>query len=148
MLTVYRQTHARNFLKKLIIQNSEPETLCSLMDHQNWDPVIIKKSNPNANKVTTTVPKQHINRTPNAIKMEKTYDPDNPDAEPDVKPVMIDMEFGKQIVAARCAKKMTQKQLAAAINLPVNVINEYERGQGVRNGAYVSKIKNYLGIHK
>ncbi len=119
-----------------------------LMDHQQWDPVILKKTNPNASKVTTTVPKQHINKAQSAIKTEKIYDPNNPDAEPEIKPVMIDSEFGKQIAAARCARNMTQKQLAAAINLPVNVINEYERGQGVRNGAYVSKIKSYLGIHK
>jgi len=119
-----------------------------IMDHQNWDPVILTKKNPNANKVITTVPKQHINKTPSAIKIEKIYDPNNPDAEPEIKPVMIDSEFGKQITAARCAKNMTQKQLATALNLPVSVINEYERGQGVRNGAYVSKIKSYLGIHK
>jgi ribosome-binding protein aMBF1 (putative translation factor) len=118
------------------------------MDHQQWDPVILKKTNPNATKVTTTVPKQHINKAQSAIKTEKIYDPNNPDAEPEIKPVMIDSEFGKQIATARCAKNMTQKQLAAAINLPVNVINEYERGQGVRNGTYVSKIKSYLGIHK
>jgi len=118
------------------------------MEHQNWEPVILTKKNPNANKVTTTVPKQHINKTPSAIKTEKIYDPNNPDAEPEIKPVMIDSEFGKQIAAARCAKNMTQKQLATALNLPVSVINEYERGQGVRNGAYVSKIKSYLGIHK
>jgi ribosome-binding protein aMBF1 (putative translation factor) len=117
------------------------------MDHQQWEPVILTKKTLN-NKVTTTVPKQHINRTPNAIKTEKIYDPNNPDAEPDIRPVMIDGEFGKKIVAARCAKNMTQKQLAAAINLPVTVINEYERGQGVHNGTYVSKIKKYLGIHK
>lgn len=118
------------------------------MDHQQWDPLIITKKNPTANKVTTTVPKQHINRTASAIKTEKIYDPNNPDAEPEIKPVMIDAEFGKQIATARCAKKMTQKELAAAINLPVSVITDYERGQGVRNGAYVSKIKKYLGIHK
>jgi len=117
------------------------------MDHQQWDPVILTKKNPNA-KVTTTVPKQHINKTPNGIKVEKIYDPNNPDAEPEIKPVMIDVEFGKQIAAARCAKQMTQKQLAAAINIPAHVITDYERGQGVRNGNYVSKIKNYLNIHK
>jgi ribosome-binding protein aMBF1 (putative translation factor) len=118
------------------------------MDHQNWDPVVLTKKNPNANKQTATVPKQNINKTPNAIKVEKIYDSENPNAEPEIKPVMIDIEFGKQIAAARCAKKMTQKELAAAINIPAHVITDYERGQGVRNGNYVSKIKNYLNIHK
>jgi ribosome-binding protein aMBF1 (putative translation factor) len=118
------------------------------MDHQQWEPIILSKKNPNENKVTITVPKQYINKTPNTVKMEKIYDPKNPDVEPEVKPVMIDNEFGKQITTARCIKKMTQKQLAVAINIPVSVINDYEKGQGVRNGNYVSKIKNYLGIHK
>lgn len=118
------------------------------MNHQQWDQVIITKNNPNANKTTVTIAKEHINKTPNTIKIRKIYDANNPDAEPDIRPVMIDTEFGKQIAAARCVKKLTQKQLALAINLPVNVINEYERGQGVHNANYVSKIKNYLGIHK
>lgn len=118
------------------------------MDHQQWEPVILTKKNPSTNKITTTVPKKNINKTPNAIKTEKIYDSNNPDAEPDIRPVMIDSEFGKKIAAARCTKNMTQKQLAVAINLPVNVINEYERGQGIHNSTYISKIKNYLGIHK
>lgn len=118
------------------------------MDRQQWEPVILTKKNPNANKVTTTIAKQNINKTSTAITCEKLYDPNNPDAEPEIRPVMIDNEFGKQIAAARCAKKMTQKQLAAAICIPVNIISEYEKGQGVRNGNYVNKIKTYLGIHK
>ena len=51
------------------------------MDHQQWDPVVITKKNPTANKVTTTVPKANINKTPNGIKVEKIYDPDNPDVD-------------------------------------------------------------------
>jgi ribosome-binding protein aMBF1 (putative translation factor) len=118
------------------------------MDHQQWDPVILTKKNPNANKVTTTVPKTNINKTPNGIKVEKIYDPNNPDAEPEIRPVMIDSDFGKQIAAARCAKSLTQKQLAAELNIPAHVITDYEKGQGVRNGNYVSKIKKFLNIHK
>jgi ribosome-binding protein aMBF1 (putative translation factor) len=118
------------------------------MDHQQWEPVILTKKNPNANKVTTTVPKTHINNNQTAIKTEKIYDPNKPEADPEIRPVMINSEFGKKISEARCARKLNQKQLAAALCIPAHVINEYERGQGVHNVAYVNKIKTYLGLHK
>ncbi len=111
--------------------------------HQDWTPIVLNK-NTNTNKT----PKQTHPHVQNTVKVQKIYDPENPDAEPDVKPVMVDKEFGMLIQKFRTAKGLTQKQLAAAINLPVQVISEYERGTGVRNGNYVSKIKKYLGITK
>ena len=113
------------------------------MNHQQWDPVILTKK-PKATTVTNTVAKQNINKTSTTITCEKIYDPNNPSAEPEIRPVMIDKEFGKQIVDARCALKLTQKQFAAAICIPANIISEYEKGQGVRNGNYVDKIKKFI----
>ena len=110
------------------------------MSFQDWTPIVLKKT-------TDTKKKEHKPSHPhiqNTISVKKIYDPDNPDAEPEVKPVMIDREFGMQIQKFRTAKGITQKQLANALNLPVQVINEYERGTGVRNGNYVNKIKTYM----
>lgn len=115
------------------------------MDHQQWTPIIF--TNKNTNKETTTVPKQNINKNPNTIKTKKIYDPDNPNAEPDIRPVLINAEFGKKIAEARCVKKLNQKDLAVATNIPVSVINEYERGQGVYNSTYVNKLKKYLNLY-
>jgi ribosome-binding protein aMBF1 (putative translation factor) len=119
------------------------------MSHQDWTPVILRK-NTDSKKADpkNLVAKQGANKQHTAIKTEKVLNPSDPDGEPETRPVMIDKEFGQQIVKARLAKQMTQKDLANAISIPIQVINEYERGQGVRDGNYVSKIKNHLGINK
>jgi ribosome-binding protein aMBF1 (putative translation factor) len=122
--------------------------LLNLMNHQQWDPIVLTSKNPKKSETRTTVLKSSVIKQSNPVKMEKIYDPNNPDTEPITKPVMIDSEFGKQIVAARCARKLTQKELANKISIPESIIKDYEKGQGVRNGAYISKIKNFLNIHK
>jgi ribosome-binding protein aMBF1 (putative translation factor) len=47
---------------------------------------------------------------------------------------------------ARTKLNMTQKQLANATALPVSIINDYEKGNGVRVGSNTSKIKKVLNI--
>lgn len=117
--------------------------------HQDWTPVVIKKTtNTKQTNPTNLVAKQGANKQQAAIKTEKVWDASDPDGEPETRPVMIDKEFGQQITKARVAKQMTQKDLANALSLPVSVITDYERGQGIRNGNYVSKIKKYLNINK
>lgn len=117
------------------------------LPHQDWTPVIVRK---NTGKTTTgqTVPKHHVNKSTNVVKVEKIWDPNDPDAEPETKPVLVGRELGQQIQKARTAKGMTQKELACALNMPVGVINDYERGTGVHNSSFISKIKKYLGITK
>ncbi len=117
--------------------------------HQDWTPVVIKKNtNTKQTNPANLVAKQGANKQQAAIKTEKVWDASDPDGEPETRPVMIDKEFGQQITKARVAKQMTQKDLANALSLPVSVITDYERGQGIRNGNYVSKIKKYLNINK
>lgn len=114
--------------------------------HQDWDPVVLNKNTKPKPSDGHQAVKSHMNKPSNGIKVEKVYY--DKDEEPENKPVMIDKEFGMLVQKFRTAKGLTQKELAQAINLPVQVINEYERGTGVRNSNYVSKIKNYLGITK
>ncbi len=119
--------------------------------HQDWTPVTIRKNTDSKQKKVdpnNLVAKQGANKQHTAIKTEKIWDAADPDGEPETRAVMIDKDFGQQIQKARVAKQMTQKDLANALSIPVSVINEYERGQGVRNGNYVSKIKKYLNINK
>ena len=49
------------------------------------------------------------------------------DANDPSKPKMVTKDLAKQIIQARTSKKMTQKQLALAINEEVSVINKYEK---------------------
>lgn len=83
------------------------------------------------------------------VKVKKMYDnPDDKSEEPDILPVMTDQKFGQMIQTARTAKKMTQKELANALNIPVSIISDYEKGSAIHNSIYVGKIKTYLGIKK
>jgi ribosome-binding protein aMBF1 (putative translation factor) len=115
--------------------------------HQNWDSITIGKTTKTSENSQTVV-KQHVSKPSNGIKVEKIIDPNNPDAEPETRPVMITHTLSQQIQQARVAKGLTQKELANALSIPVSVINEYERGDAVHNINYITKIKNYLGIRK
>ena len=118
------------------------------MTHQDWDTKIVSGKMHDANIktpvkkaiVTTSINKQETNLT-----VKKIYDPENPNADPEIKTVLIDKEFAKNMTQMRLAKKMSQKDLALACALDVKIINEYEKGGCARNGSYVSKIKKILG---
>jgi len=56
-------------------------------------------------------------------------------------------EFTLALQQARLAKKMTQAQLATAINEKGSVINEYEAGKAIPNGAIINKLNRSLGVH-
>mmetsp|Transcript_26065 Transcript_26065/g.77332 ORF Transcript_26065/g.77332 Transcript_26065/m.77332 type:complete len:101 (-) Transcript_26065:696-998(-) len=51
-----------------------------------------------------------------------------------------------QIVQARTAKKMTQAQLAQAINEKPQIIQEYESGKAIPNPQVLSKMSRALGV--
>ena len=59
----------------------------------------------------------------------------------------VSKELSKAIVAARTAKKMTQKELATKINERPQVIQEYESGKAIPNPQTLSKLDRALGIH-
>jgi len=115
------------------------------MNHQNWETVNLGKKNPNAPSVVKTkVAKQKINNNLTTVKCEKLYDPKEPEAEPEIKPIMVTRDFGKQIASTRLEKQLTQKQLANQLCIPHNIISEYEMGKGVYNINYVNKIKRFI----
>jgi ribosome-binding protein aMBF1 (putative translation factor) len=119
------------------------------MSEQDWTTVVLKPKKPSQNinnlssKVFNRQNKTIIN-TNNTTK--KFYDKDS--SNPDIIPVMIDKTLSRQIQQARNSKGLTQSQLANAIHIPLSVIVDYEKGNCVRNGIYVDKIKRYLGIDK
>jgi len=119
------------------------------MIHQDWNTQIVNGKMHDASKKASSVKKtivtSHINKQETNLTVKKIYDLENPNAEPEIRPVMIDKEFAKNMMAARVAKKMTQKQLAGACALDVSIINQYEQCKAVRNGQYITKIKKVLG---
>ena len=117
------------------------------MTHQDWTPVIWNKNIIDKNeskKVIVNNKQKNINSINNTIK--KIYDETNPNADPDIKPILIDKDLAKEIQTRRLQKKMSQQQLATALSLPLSIINDYEKGTGIRNGSYITKIKKYLNF--
>jgi ribosome-binding protein aMBF1 (putative translation factor) len=87
----------------------------------------------------------HSNKQETQLTIKKEYDPENPYAEPEIRPVLIDKEFSKKMIQARVSKKLSQKELATSCMLDVKIINDYEKGGCARNGVYITKIKKILG---
>ncbi|KAJ8604224.1 hypothetical protein CTAYLR_009779 [Chrysophaeum taylorii] len=61
------------------------------------------------------------------------------------KPQRTGLEFGKALMQARTAKKMTQKDLATKVNEKPSVVQEYETGKAVPNPQVISKLERALG---
>ena len=106
-----------------------------------WKKPILKKDLP---KELIPVEKQkNKNNIVNTVK--KIYHDDNLiNEEPDIKPILIGKQFGNDMQSRRVAKKLSQRDLANTLSIPLSIINQYETGLGIRNGSYVSKIKKYL----
>lgn len=58
----------------------------------------------------------------------------------------VSVELKRQIQKARMAKGLTQAQLAQMINEKPQVINEYESGKAIPNGAILNKLSRALGV--
>ncbi|OXB70281.1 UNVERIFIED_CONTAM: hypothetical protein H355_009225 [Colinus virginianus] len=58
----------------------------------------------------------------------------------------VSADFSRALQQARMAKKLTQAQLAQAINEKTSVIVEYESGKAIPNGAVVQKLNRELGV--
>lgn len=59
----------------------------------------------------------------------------------------VDRALSQAIAQARCAKKLTQAQLATQINEPPQTIKEYESGKAIPNPNVLNKLDRALGIH-
>lgn len=56
------------------------------------------------------------------------------------------LALGKAIQQGRQKKGMTQAKLAQAINEKPQIVNTYENGKAIPNGAIIAKIEKQLGI--
>jgi len=117
--------------------------------HQDWKPVVFKKTqkqlqkeNPNKYKTQKTV-KKNSKPNSNSTQPLKKFTDDDPESL-HIKKVSLDLR--KQIQQARTAKKMTQKDLANKLCVPVTTIQNYENGKAIPNGAFIAKIGRVLGV--
>ena len=112
--------------------------------HQDWKPVIFNKKSTTAKKSTTVtkVSKGNVNSNNKFSGTGKKLVDDN-----EVKRIpTVGLEIGKQIQAARCAKKMTQKELAQKMNMQPTVVQLHENGKATRNNGLLAKFERALGV--
>jgi len=112
------------------------------MDHQDWNPVVLKKNIPNATRNTEKV--VYISNTNNNYQStgKKIVDEDG-----EVKKIPnVGIVIGTQISQARSAKKISQKDLATQMNLPLQLIQQTENGKAVRNNGLLAKLERKLGV--
>ncbi len=102
-----------------------------MFPHQDWKPVEFHKPN---------FPKKKENTQPVVTKkMKELLDNENIVTLP-----KITNELKSSIQQARLAKKMTQKQLASALNVTIKDIADYENGKAIPNNQFISKLERTL----
>lgn len=108
-------------------------------DHQDWTPVVFKKSDNNKSKEEKSTV-----ATSSSLSSVGVYKASGD--EDTKKTKYISKNTSQAITNARCEKKMTQKELAQKCNMDVSIINEIERGVCVYNATHVNKIQSVLGV--
>ena len=118
-------------------------------DSQDWTPVVLKKPNTQTQAEkkrsgqissvrTHDKPNSNNSSTSNSKKLEQNEIPFL---------ATISHDFKIQLQQARTAKKMTQKELATAVNAQQSLIQNYENGTAVPDGAFIAKINKALGTN-
>merc|ERR1712151_1244353 len=77
-------------------------------------------------------------QVPNAVKLDENAET--------FRHSTVSFDFKMALQQARLAKKLSQAQLAASINEKGSVINEYESGKAIPNGAIINKLNRALGV--
>jgi ribosome-binding protein aMBF1 (putative translation factor) len=101
----------------------------STQAHQDWTPVVIRRTN---NKISKKTEEEIYSR----VKFETE----------DVKIKYVPSNVSQLIINGRNTKKLTRKQLANELNLKEDVIADIENGKAIYNGNIIARIKKYLGV--
>lgn len=113
------------------------------MDHQDWKPVVLtkrvvgKKPVPKEKVPVTGMNKNFIT--------QGTGKKVNPDDDEILKPPTVGVTIGKQIAQARNLKKITQKELAAKMNITVQDVQQNENGKALKNNGLLARFEKALG---
>ena len=103
------------------------------MDHQDWKPVVIHGAKQNVSR-----PARPHREVTKAQKLDQTELGTHE---------KVTLSVAKTIQQARMAKGFkTQKDLAAAVGVPANVINSYESGKAIPDVQIMQKLRRVLGV--
>ncbi len=106
--------------------------------HQDWETVIVKKSNATKKIEAKKNPKKH--HAPGTKKFHEL------DGDEIVLPKLVDKDIAKKLQQARSEKKLKQKEVAQRLNVPVSMIQNVENGKAKLNKAFVNKLKKFYGV--
>merc|ERR1712117_869522 len=115
----------------------------------DWSPVILTKTAPKGKaaksaevqtdkKISAGGNKSAHSECPNAAKLDENLET--------FRHATVSHDFKMALQQARVAKKLSQAQLATAIAEKGSVINEYESGKAIPNGAIINKLNRALGV--
>jgi ribosome-binding protein aMBF1 (putative translation factor) len=104
------------------------------MDHQDWKPVVLKKST--KNKIVPVSSTQMAK----SVKTDKVTDEV-------IQQKKITPTMAREVQNARVSKKMSQVELAKKTNLQLSVIQDIEKGNGLYVASQFNKICKILGVH-
>ena len=111
--------------------------------HQDWEPVVLKKTakqlnDINKSKCSTTI----ISKNNKPQLSKKLLNDDNDD----FKINTVTRSLSVQIQQARNLRKMSQKELANKLCTQPSVIQSYENGKAIPDGAFLAKMSKVLGV--
>ena len=110
------------------------------MSTQDWDPLVFKKnsvdnaSRKEAERKTSLMP-SHVQRDK---KLDAATEAD--------KIIMMPRDIVIQLIAGRVAKKMSQKQLATQLNVPIKTIQDIETHKHKKDMGLAQRIAKVVGI--
>ncbi|KAG2436302.1 hypothetical protein HXX76_006613 [Chlamydomonas incerta] len=132
------------------------------MNSQDWDTVVLRKKQPTGAALKDAAAVNAARRQGAAVDTLQKFNAgkNKPGAQTvsgqpaakldqeteDFHHERVSSNLKQQIVQARTAKKMTQAQLAQAINEKPQVIQEYEQGKAIPNPQVLSKMSRVLGV--
>ena len=99
-------------------------------NHQDWEPVVLKKP-------------AHL--LPGVKKGGGGGGPKPPHEGDEFKLPKIGNNLKVAIMQARVAKKMSQKDFAQKLGVPVDIVNKYESGKIIPDNKFIAKMERTLG---
>lgn len=119
----------------------------------DWAPVVWSKSVPKGKASKSASAVNEARRTGVNVEVSSKFDQSKSqkfakldENGENFKHETVGNEFKKALMQARMAKKMSQQALGTAINEKATVINEYEAGKAIPNGAIINKLNKALGV--
>ena len=128
---------------------------------QDWTTVVIQKTAKQSAVGKSSAQQLSIAKSTGAVATEKKFGATEnksahvttgnlrnlEDSTDEFKHKTVDESLSKAITAARLARKLTQKDLATAINERPQIIQEYESGKAIPNSQILLKLDKALGTH-